>query len=767
MPPPFDPYHRWLGIAPDERRPISHYRLLGLTLFESGVEIIRDAAERQLGHLRRYQAGSSKTLADELIAKVTLAQTELLNPTAKRLYDSALRSRNPVETVFATRDGAEGSVGASRKLLTRLSEQGFDPLHQWLGIPPHEQPPTLYRLLGVQPFEADVDVIRENAERQIAHIRKYSLGERRATAELLLRALAEARGQLSDETRKQVYDQRLKQLGSVVRRNPWGAVDASNNISQETEPPISSQRAANTDTTLDPFEPDAFDALTPVRALPTSKPRQLGRKLPTGMPYAVGGCVVILLVVVLLASAYVFATRDGTETVTVVSELPFVDSPERPTTENRNTAPVTPQIAQPIELEPPRKGNPLLDYHRLSLRLEEAGIDTVIDEYRDSSDADVELIAKALDLSREVLRHDPSQLWSQLQARTVQAGGVPLSNFNQLRPPQPHWECLTPSFAQAGGPLLQTFTARPRPPLDFTPDGHWIVTCSHVDRLNRLDVWELKTGKRITEFSGHQEHVQAFAIAPNGQTVVSASTGMLKVWELKTGKELKTLTSPRLNIHSVSITPDGKTIVSGSSKDFAVPLDPIRVWDLETGVELRSFGSGLDLKLVTLTPDGRTVISVSSRELKAWDLAEGRELYTFERVGTHPVLAISPNSELIASSVLSGLKIWDLQNGSLISTLADGAKGYRLLAFTADSSRLVSSSLDETVKVWDVLSGGELKTQTGYFKTGARIALSPDRQTIVSASASKTLLISRPDTGVGPTVLGRTDDPTQGIAFAS
>ena len=31
----------------------------------------------------------------------------------------------------------------------------FNAYHQWLAIPPNEQPPDYYRLLGVSTFEAD------------------------------------------------------------------------------------------------------------------------------------------------------------------------------------------------------------------------------------------------------------------------------------------------------------------------------------------------------------------------------------------------------------------------------------------------------------------------------------------------------------------------------------------------------------------------------------------------------------------------------------
>ena len=41
--------------------------------------------------------------------------------------------------------------------------QSFNPYHRWLGIPPKDQPPNLYRLLGIELFEDDPAVIRSAA----------------------------------------------------------------------------------------------------------------------------------------------------------------------------------------------------------------------------------------------------------------------------------------------------------------------------------------------------------------------------------------------------------------------------------------------------------------------------------------------------------------------------------------------------------------------------------------------------------------------------
>lgn len=40
----------------------------------------------------------------------------------------------------------------------------FDPYRKWLGIVPKDQPPNHYRLLGIELFESDPDVIEGAAD---------------------------------------------------------------------------------------------------------------------------------------------------------------------------------------------------------------------------------------------------------------------------------------------------------------------------------------------------------------------------------------------------------------------------------------------------------------------------------------------------------------------------------------------------------------------------------------------------------------------------
>ena len=69
----------------------------------------------------------------------------------------------------------------------------FDPYHEWLGIPPSEQPPNHYRLLGIAPFESDPNVISQAAEQRTGQIRGVQPGQLADLAQRMLNEIAGAK----------------------------------------------------------------------------------------------------------------------------------------------------------------------------------------------------------------------------------------------------------------------------------------------------------------------------------------------------------------------------------------------------------------------------------------------------------------------------------------------------------------------------------------------------------------------------------------------
>jgi hypothetical protein len=85
----FDPYHKWLGIGPEEQPP-HHYRLLAIPLFESDPEVIENAVKQRVLMLRGRISGPAAPQARQLLTEVTAAEKVLREPGAKAAYDQWL-----------------------------------------------------------------------------------------------------------------------------------------------------------------------------------------------------------------------------------------------------------------------------------------------------------------------------------------------------------------------------------------------------------------------------------------------------------------------------------------------------------------------------------------------------------------------------------------------------------------------------------------------------------------------------------------------------
>ena len=97
----------------------------------------------------------------------------------------------------------------------------FDAYHKWLGISPREQPPNRYRLLGIDLFEDDKEVIDAAANRQMSHLQELAAaGPDVEVAQKLLNEIAAARVCLLDVGEKAAYDAALKHSQPRPRAMP-------------------------------------------------------------------------------------------------------------------------------------------------------------------------------------------------------------------------------------------------------------------------------------------------------------------------------------------------------------------------------------------------------------------------------------------------------------------------------------------------------------------------------------------------------------------
>ncbi len=173
----------------------------------------------------------------------------------------------------------------------------FDPYHKWLGIPPRDQPPHHYRLLGIELYEGDPEVIEAAAERHSTYLQAVASGPQVAESQRLLNEISAARRCLLTAAQKSAYDAKLREKLASAE------TPSSTNV---TPPPVSAKSSSPAEAKLPQF--DVGEAATraaatkPKPAKPAATPSNRRRKTAV-WPLI----VIVLLVVVTGVGAGMFA----------------------------------------------------------------------------------------------------------------------------------------------------------------------------------------------------------------------------------------------------------------------------------------------------------------------------------------------------------------------------------------------------------------------------------------------------------------------------
>lgn len=193
-----------------------------------------------------------------------------------------------------------------------MTEQ-FDPYYQWLGIPQEERPINKYRLLALQLFESDEDVIANAADRQMAFIRTFQSGVHSAESQMLLNELSSARVTLLNKQLKAEYDQQLRQsLGArEVRSAPPPVPPVPGQNTALPVPPLAPPTPGQNPASPVPPAPPAFQP--PVQKLAdlgisTKEKSKEKKKNPSAFRFLLRFCIFLIA---LLVSVILFFAMTG------------------------------------------------------------------------------------------------------------------------------------------------------------------------------------------------------------------------------------------------------------------------------------------------------------------------------------------------------------------------------------------------------------------------------------------------------------------------
>jgi WD40 repeat protein len=205
----------------------------------------------------------------------------------------------------------------------------------------------------------------------------------------------------------------------------------------------------------------------------------------------------------------------------------------------------------------------------------------------------------------------------------------------------------------------------------FTPDGKQALSTAN-DQTIRL--WDIASGKEVKRLSDRKNRFSCLALSPEGKQVLAGGGGYqsaaLQLWNIEAGKSIRTFQGHKDWVRSVAVSPDGKRGLSGSMDGT------VRLWDLETGKQLRSLKHASGIQGVAFSPDGLFAISGSGSQWRA------------TRTRTEP----SPGDWL--------LHVWDLETGKEMAQLAGHRWGLMDVKVCQDGHRVLSAGMDGTIRLW-------------------------------------------------------------------
>jgi WD40 repeat protein/formylglycine-generating enzyme required for sulfatase activity len=534
----------------------------------------------------------------------------------------------------------------------------FDPYHIWLGISETARPVSKYRLLAIDAFEDNRDVISAAAERQTVYLRTLQAGEHAVLVAQLLNEVSQARVTLLNADQKAAYDEELlKQLTPEPEAEPTPVP-----IPVVQTPPLTPVVVRGTVT-------QEF----PVSVVQSAKrPRRRKQKQIWKRPVVIGVSVVGVIGVLALFISLMFS---GDADPVASNTPPVVTSPPTLAPEAEPAPQPEPPPTPSPQPDPTPQSESESEYTVRTLTGHKGPVTSVVfgpngkTLTSGSDDGTIRLWdwtnkgeIRTLEGHTEIVH----SVAFNSDGKTIASG----SKDNTIK----LWDVTT-------GTELRTLSGHVNylNSVAFSPDGETLASGSFDTTIK---LWNGRTGTLLKTLEGHSASVGSVAFSPDGEIIASGSDdNTIKLWSRQTGVELKTLTGHSDRIHSVTFSPDGKTLASGSFDNT------IQLWELDAGVERKTLiGHSDNIWGIAFSPDGKTIASGSwDNTIKLWDVDSGLDLKTL--VGhSFAVLSVafSPDGKTLASgSSDKTIKLWDLESvpapataNTLPSSLQQGLVAY-------------------------------------------------------------------------------------------
>lgn len=217
-------------------------------------------------------------------------------------------------------------------------------------------------------------------------------------------------------------------------------------------------------------------------------------------------------------------------------------------------------------------------------------------------------------------------------------------------------------------------------------------------------VWDVRTGRRITEAGKEFDAVMCADISPNQKLIAIASPSKkIKVYDTANGEELYVISKHTEWTLGCAFSPDGVLLATSDRNGN------VMVWEAESGGEFYILGQHRSACTdLAWRADGNVLASCSTDgTIILWEMNEGKQLKSWSAHGAVQSVSFTPDGRLISSGNDGTTALWDLTGKKLAETKSQGDIVTKVVALH-DGKTAVTANWRGDIKLWDLEGFKEL-----------------------------------------------------------
>jgi WD40 repeat protein/DNA-binding SARP family transcriptional activator len=289
--------------------------------------------------------------------------------------------------------------------------------------------------------------------------------------------------------------------------------------------------------------------------------------------------------------------------------------------------------------------------------------------------------------------------------------------------------------------------------LAVSPDGLRAFSSS-FDHLQIF--WDIDRGQEMNRLYLHKGHITSAVIFAEGRRLLTASTDhAMRISDLYSADEITRISAPAgLGMWAVAVSGQVAITTGGSMELFApqAPINPIHLWDLQTGRLLGEMGTHQNtIYDAVFLPDGKRFLSVSGdffipgseNVMVLRDIESGKEIRRYESPGSaYSGMALLPDRKHVAAIVFGDeIRIIEIETGKVVRSFTGSVPAFRAVGVTPDGKRLLGGSSLGILTVWDIETGEVIHQLSGHSTHIYHLAVSPDGRYAVTGSDDTTAMV--------------------------